>query len=835
MKGYFFILLLIDFLLFLGGANGFAQTQDFEAEIQPVSYPMEFLPGWFGNDVRANSARIFQADELGRNGTKALAVQPISTFDAEIWVRVFPEEFRNPEIEFYARSVRNGSGTRPALTFYSWGKSMEEEFSVPVQLGQDSEFANEDQDWRRFIIQVPEELKFESELILRFEIRYGGGSGSAARWLMDDFEFGDLSRDVTSPSVLKVRGYGENSVQIQFSEKLDPVFSGFPIAFELAGLTSEKTILQRDSILVLFFSDALVSQMNYSLTIRQIADLEGNFLQDTTVRFDFYDPTDIPRKALVINELMPAPKADQDLPNVEYVELFHTGKADFRLEGLKLSNSRTETMLGDYWIAPGEYLILAPENNADLLREFGNVLPVKNWPTLLNSGDRVTLKSSSGLEIDQISFATSTWGGSDFSGGGYSLEVPSPDFLCQNTSLLRPSAAPGRGTPGSKNSIYTPSPELDLPRLESVHFVDSLLIRLVFTEPVFPDFDSKSISFSPNLVVDSMEFLTETDVGIYLESPAGSNTVYEMKIVGIKDCFGNPLAEQSLRLVLPAIPRVGDLIINELLFNPRTGEPKFVELRNTTQKYLRLENWALSAIDDAGSPDQIKIFGGIGSILEPDGYLAVTTDPEALRNAYPKSFHGNFSKISTLPSYPAAGGTVVLLSPQGEIVESFSYHEDLHHPLLRDSKGVSLERLSPFTAASNQSNWQSASGNEDFATPGRKNSQILSDEFDSDRLRIEPEVFDPEGSAGATFTTISYKLDQPGWVGTFKIYSSAGQLIQILAQNQILGTDGLLTWTGTDTTGRLVRAGYYVLIVELYEPNGATKVWKKTMVVATRL
>jgi hypothetical protein len=44
-----------------------------------------------------------------------------------------------------------------------------------------------------------------------------------------------------------------------------------------------------------------------------------------------------------------------------------------------------------------------------------------------------------------------------------------------------------------------------------------------------------------------------------------------------------------------------------------------------------------------------------------------------------------------------------------------------------------------------------------------------------------------------------------------------------------------LTWTGTDSSGKLVRAGYYILVVELFDPNGEVKAIKKTIVVATRL
>lgn len=828
-------LLLFPMLLFMGVENLVAQNQRFEANFQILDYPMEFLPGWYGNEINASSSRIFQVSALGRNGSKALAVQPISTFNGKIWIRLNPADFQNPEVEFYAKSVQNGSGNRPALVFYSWGKSLDGEFSAPVQIGIDSEFSNENQQFRKFEPSIPEDLKSETEAILSFDIRYGSGSGSSARWIMDDFEFGDLPKDEIAPKVLEVKGFEENSILVQFSEKIDPVFSTFPIAFELEGENPEKVELRMDSTLVLTFPELLELRRVYPLAIRQIPDLEGNFLQDTTVRFTFFDPTTIPEKALVINELMPAPRVDQDLPNVEYIELYHAGEYEFRLDGIRLSNSRSETVLEDIWLTPNEFLILAPENLAAQLEGYGKVLSVKSWPTMLNSSDRIKLNSSKGRVIDQISYTTSSWGGSEFANGGYSLEVPNPYFLCENSSLLKASKNPQRGTPGTQNSIFEPVLETNLPKIETAYFEDSLQIIVSFSEPILSKLGAENFSLTPNLELDSLIYLTGREFMLSLKSPAKSNLTYEIRIFGIFDCLGNSLSDQRISFVLPEYPGIGDLVINELLFNPRIGDPKFVEIKNTSQKYLRLDNWALANVNDSGSPDQVRAFGTQGLVLAPDGYLAITTDSNALKMAYPNSISGNFIEIATLPSYPISGGTVGLVSPAGEIAETITYNEDLHHPLLRDSKGVSLERISSTTAASYKSNWQSASGSEGFATPGRKNSQAIYGEFEGELIRVEPEVFDPEGSSGPSFTSIFYELDQAGWLGTFKIYSSSGQLIQTLAQNQILGTSGLFSWTGTNVSGRLVRAGYYVLVAELYEPNGKTNLIKKTIVVATRL
>ena len=56
-----------------------------------------------------------------------------------------------------------------------------------------------------------------------------------------------------------------------------------------------------------------------------------------------------------------------------------------------------------------------------------------------------------------------------------------------------------------------------------------------------------------------------------------------------------------------------------------------------------------------------------------------------------------------------------------------------------------------------------------------------------------------------------------------------------MGQNQILGTSGTYSWTGTDAAGRRVLPGNYVLVVQLFDLTGRVKVIKKMVVVATKL
>ena len=807
--------------------------QDFESPFEIVNSPKEFLPGWTGNDVRSTPSRIFQSVNLGKSGGKALAVQPISTFNGELVVRLFPENLIKPKIQFWARSVQNGTGTRPAQVFYSWSENSDRNFSATQLLGEVNEFGNENQEFRKFQVALPQEVVDSDQVYLRMEIRYGAGTGSCARWIIDDFEFGEIREDTIPPTIVSVKGFDQHEMLVQFSESVDPVFSQFLLNYKLDGVEPARVELKVDSLVRLFFNQPLENGKEYGLQVAGIPDLEGNFLRDTLLSFQFFDPTNISQKGLVINEIMPAPKGDLDLPNVEYVELFHAGGYDYRLKNLRWSNSRSEVVLDEFWIKPGEFLLLVPENQAVLMQEFGKVIPIKNWPTLLNSADQMALRNDQGIVIDQIEYSTSSWGGTVFSGGGHSLEIINPFYACDQSDLLQSSKDPLRGTPGKRNSVLDLSEDMIAPDFISWRFISPTQLELTFSETIYPDFSIGNFTFQPVVQIDS---IISDRSKIILKVNLEENLEYQLTFSGLRDCFGNSF--QSLDpflIVLPSQAKIGDLVINELLFNPRTGDPKFVELHNLTEKYLEIGAWKLANLDEPGKIDQVRAFSELGLVIPPGGYLAVTTESERLKRTYPRSFSGLFHSVISLPSYPVSGGKVVLLNENDQIVEAFGYDEDLHHPLLRDSKGVSLERISAESPANFKSNWHSASGVEEYATPGRKNSQVISGEFEGERIVIEPGVFDPEGSNGNTFTTIQFQLDQAGWIGSFRIYNLAGQLVQVLAQNEILGVKGFFSWTGTDSQGGKVRPGYYVLVVELYDLSGELRVIRKTIVVATKL
>jgi|GEM_PF-3622528 len=113
--------------------------ESFENDFSIESIPSRFLPNWYGNEVRSTSSRIFQSSSLGIGESKCLAIQPISTFDGEVMVRLNPSDYQNPKFQFWARAMKNGSGTRAAQVFISWGENLVGNFENRVQVGREND------------------------------------------------------------------------------------------------------------------------------------------------------------------------------------------------------------------------------------------------------------------------------------------------------------------------------------------------------------------------------------------------------------------------------------------------------------------------------------------------------------------------------------------------------------------------------------------------------------------------------------------------------------------------------------------------------------------------
>ncbi len=398
---------------------------------------------------------------------------------------------------------------------------------------------------------------------------------------------------------------------------------------------------------------------------------------------------------------------------------------------------------------------------------------------------------------------------------------------------------PAGGTPGQPNSVATARPDLTPPQSIQVEPVDSQHLTVYFDEKL----DSAAMAQASfyqligNVAVQKAEPvgpLFQT-VQLTLTGTLLPKTVYTLSRQYATDCAGNQNGNVlRASFALPESADSGDVVINEVLFNPRSGGVDFVELYNRSDKYINLKDWKIANMDK-GRPANLKAISSQNRILAPGRYIVLTTSQETLKNQYPKAKDSTFILLPSLPSFPDDAGSVILVHERGGVVDWFDYDEKQHFPLVNEKEGVSLERISVNETASNRQNWHSAASTEGYATPGYHNSQTLPVDNPAAHFRVEPPVFTPDEDGDRDFTTFQYSFPGRGNVATVMVFDVLGREVRRVASNSLLATEGFFTWDGTNERGEKVRTGRYIVHISLYTLQGKRQQIKKEVVVGARL
>jgi len=67
-------------------------------------------------------------------------------------------------------------------------------------------------------------------------------------------------------------------------------------------------------------------------------------------------------------------------------------------------------------------------------------------------------------------------------------------------------------------------------------------------------------------------------------------------------------------------------------------------------------------------------------------------------------------------------------------------------------------------------------------------------------------------------------------MANISIFDSAGRFVMKLANNEILGTRGIIVWNGEDETGHRQKLGVYVVLVEIFNTSGKVYQFKDGVV-----
>jgi hypothetical protein len=648
----------------------------------------------------------------------------------------------------------------------------------------------------------------------------------------DDFYVGPILYDIVPPVLLTATAVSASQIDILFNEALNPITAEDETLYDIQPfLSATSAVLDANNPALVHLTTTfpLVNGNIYTVFAYNIEDLALNSAAVQSLTFTYLIAENPLPGEVIITEFICDESPSVGLPLVEYIEIFNTSFKYFNLDGWKLGDNSSDGTIQSKWLYPGEYLVLCSSTKID---SFLVAAAVTSFPSLNNSGDDIVLKDLNGIVLDKISYTDNWYQDASKENGGYSIELINPNDPCSDASNWRASIAAIGGTPGLENSVKDLSPDTLAPTILQLLPQSPNYLTVTFSEGMDSTFlANASVSFSPSLTLANTFISNPFPTSVtyqFSENLIGSQ-MYSLLLENISDCWMNT-ANLSGNFALPEIAVAGDLVINEILFDPYTGGYDWIEVYNTSTKLLDLYLWEIGNYDDSIANKKAILQH---YYVSPKEYAVIGKDSIFVKQNYPAAIPGTFVYCE-LPTFTNDSSTVYLVY-DAAIIDKVSYSDDWHFKLLDNTDGVSLEKIDPSGLSDDSNNWHSAAEAIGFATPGGKNSQylpaLLSGEF-----TFASQIISPDNDGNEDFLQITYAMSESGLLGKFTIFDDRGREVRTLFSNELLASSGTFTWDGISDQGVKAKIGTHVAVFEAFSTNGALIYTKtKAFVVAGKI
>lgn len=652
---------------------------------------------------------------------------------------------------------------------------------------------------------------------------------NATKVYFDDVYIGPKIVDVTPPELENLIVLNEHQIQLQFSENVNENAlqnDNYNIDNQL--FSPEKVeFTESHSTLILTFENLIREDISYTLTINKIEDLNGNFSENIKRSFLHHTTHE---NDLVINEIMADPEPNIALPPYEYIEIYNVSEFPIDIQNWFLIIGTNEKEITEsIVIQPNDFLLFCKNDAVELLSGYGNCHGFSSF-SITNAGAKIELRNKDYALISSVDFNTTWYRDKEKEDGGWSLEQIDPTVPCAGKENWNASSDPRGGTPFETNSVNATNPLI--PNIDYVDVISKNSIEIVFDQKM----DSESLDNIENYYVtefdsEPAEVATFSEkqnvVQLKFNQEFEINNVYNLLINNVLNCSGIPLPPDSkVSFGLPDVPVSGDIVINEILFDPIEPAGDYVELYNKSDKIFNLAEYKIGVIKTSfpNPPDTTcKQICSENRLFLPYSLVLLTSTAAEIGRQY-ECKTDNFIELQSFPQYPNSDAAAILLHDT-KTIDVIGYSEDFHHPLLTETKGVALERIG--------NGWHSAAAPL-YGTPGCTNSSVVENEEISNEIEIIPSVFSPDGDGFDDITAIHYKFNETGYVINIKIFDSYGRFVKQLVDNSLASTNGYFSWDGVDRNGNLVQPGIYIIFTEVFNLQGVVKRFKNAVVVATK-
>lgn len=604
-------------------------------------------------------------------------------------------------------------------------------------------------------------------------------ASNSTKFYFDDFYVGPVIQDTTAPEIQSVSVISENWLDIYFTEVITETSAENAQNYLVSGIGNPVLATQDadDQTLVhLDFGVSFATGSNW-LYIENIEDLAGNVKNIDSTAFTFFQGATPAPGSVFISEIMadvdPAPAG---LPPADYVELYNNSNdvIDLTESTLKPRESSDPIVFENGIILPDSFLIVTHSSDTASFTEFGNVVGLPGFS--LNNEGTIVLRNANGELLHAISYDKAWYKSDEKAEGGWALEMIDPTKPCSGIANWIASAKVDGGTPGRTNSalgnIYS-IPEIILAQItdpgsvmlhfshdmDSLGLISAMAYNLV-EQALFPD----------SVVCSEIHF---NEVKLYFDFEFEENVVYTIEIVDtLFNCAEDYiLPGQSVNVVRSSKAQPWDIVINEILADPDppVGLPEyeFIEIFNTTDRYLDVSNWMLTiGTVQKDIPD---------FIIDPGEFVIFADDD--ISWLYEMFGHTiGFSSLGLTNS----GASVALYNDVNELISIVEFSVDWFADEEKSAGGWSLEQIDPFNPCAGQENWSESIAPEG-GTPGTINS------VDTDNP-VEPALASVVSiSADLFMLTFNQVMDQSSILNplAYHVDHTIGNPTQVLAGDSI--------------------------------------------------
>ena len=547
------------------------------------------------------------------------------------------------------------------------------------------------------------------------------------------------------------------------------------------------------------------------------------------------------RYAIVITEIMSDPTPQVGLPNVEWIEIRNTTASPINLQNWRVGDgSGISAALPNFLLQPDSSAIICGTTAAVTMQPYGRTFGVTSFPSLDNDGELIFIRNNTGVTIHAVEYNKAWFNNAVKSDGGWTLEMVDTKNPCSGSTNWKASTDTRGGSPGIKNSVDGTNKDQTAPALIRAFALDNSNLLLSFDEPL----DSLSAATVSNYSVSDgmgapvaavcISPLFNT-VQLTFATVLQANKVYTITANNVSDCGGNTIAAfKTAKVGLSSKADSLDVIINEILFNPKTDGTDYVEIYNRSIKIINLKDLFLANRSSTGVISNIKQLSLFSIAMYPAEFLVLSEDENMVKRQYIAKNLSAFINLSSMPSFSDDKGTVVLLNNTGGVIDELAYDEKWHFALINNAEGIALERIDPNAKTQNKDNWHSAAKDVGYGTPSYQNSQFRIDLQVQGDVTVSTEVFSPDNDGTDDFLTIQYRFPESGYVMNISIFDAGGRPVKALQRNAICSQQGSFRWDGLNDQFQQLPLGPYVIFTEVFNLAGKVKRFKNQVILARR-